>query len=102
TSSVGDVEVRLPMDATGDVTITTDIGNASLAAPGTGRWAVNAASEMGEVRTDPDLTRADGTIRGNLTLRASAGDVTLTQGSQRGKRGRSGRSRSAPSSHDRG
>ena len=79
TSSVGDVEVRLPMDATGDVTITTDIGNASLTAPGTGRWAVNAASEMGEVRTDPDLTRADGTISGNLTVRASAGDVTLTR-----------------------
>src|SRR5690625_7960870 len=78
----------LPMDATGDVTITTDIGNASLTAPGTGRWAVNAASEMGEVRTDPDLTRADGTISGNLTVRASAGDVTLTRGSQRGKIGR--------------
>jgi len=79
TSSVGDVEVRLPTDATGDVTITTDIGSASLEAPGTGRWAVDAASEMGEVRTDPDLTRADGPISGNLTVRASVGDVTLTR-----------------------
>lgn len=79
TSSVGDVEVRLPTDATGDVTITTDIGNASLEAPGTGRWTVDAASEVGEVRTDPDLTRAEGPISGNLTVRASVGDVTLTR-----------------------
>src|SRR5699024_2564945 len=79
TSSVGDVEVRLPMDATGDVTNTTDIGNASLAAPGTGRCAVHAASEMGEVRTKPDLTRSDGTFSENLTVRASADYMILTR-----------------------
>lgn len=79
TSSVGDVDVRLAPDSAGDVTITTDFGDTSLEAPGLGRWAVNASSEMGEVRTDADLTTADGPISGQLTVRADIGDVILTR-----------------------
>lgn len=79
TSSVGDVEVRLAPDSTGDVTITTDIGDAILEAPGIGRWAVDATSETGDVRTDADLTEADGSLSGRLTVRANVGDVTITR-----------------------
>lgn len=79
TSSVGDIAVRLAPDATGDLTVTTDVGNATVEAPGTGRWSVDASSEVGDVQTDSDLLDADGPISGRMRIEANVGDVTITR-----------------------
>lgn len=76
-NSQGDTIVRLAPQAEGDLTVAASVGDVEVTAPGSGRYAVEAHSEIGETTVDPDLVTGDGEVLGTLTLGSSSGDVTV-------------------------
>lgn len=73
----GDTSVRLAPEAEGDLTVAAGVGDIEVAAPGSGRYAVEAHSEIGETTIDPDLVSGDGEVLGTLIAGSSSGDVTV-------------------------
>ncbi|WP_394216020.1 DUF4097 family beta strand repeat-containing protein [Brachybacterium vulturis] len=78
-AAVGDVDLLLPTDAGGQVSITTDLGDVEVAVPGTAHWQIRAESELGEVHTAPGLLDGAGEAVGTLTVDSELGTITITR-----------------------
>lgn len=74
TAGVGDAALRLPADAGGVVSVTSDVGEIDITAPGSGTWDVAASSELGATEVDPSL-RGTAQDIGTITATSELGDV---------------------------
>lgn len=76
-TSVGGIDLLLPMDAGGEMTARSELGYIDITAPGSGRWVVDARSELGDAQVDPSMSAGSGAAVGTLTATSEVGDVTI-------------------------